>query len=353
MKRNIYNDYARQIVLRDIGLEGQEKLLKARVAIIGMGGLGSPAAMILAAMGVGYLRIVDRDVVSITDLHRQPLYRRGDVDKPKVQVAEERLREINPWLEIDPIPEPITEENIDRIVSGVDVILDGLDNMRPRYIVNRAAVKHRVPYIFASAIEMYGNISTIIPYETPCLECFYGGLEDANLPSCAQVGVHPSLTHMVASLAVSEAVRILIGTDPVLKNTLLYVDLKSLSLDKIRILRNEKCPVCGSSPLGKPKSIKLDLVEVSCARDGTGIIFINNLKPDLDLEFVVKRIIDRGYRISNRSSLSVSFEIDENLSGVLLKSGVMVGKVRFYSEGIERRLLDIYNELLGTKLNID
>ncbi len=351
MKRDIFNDYARQIVLRDIGPEGQERLMEARVAIIGLGGLGSPAAMILAAMGVGYLRIVDRDVVSLTDLHRQPLYRRGDVDRPKVQVAEERLREINPWLEVDPIPEPVMEENVDRIVSGVDVIVDGLDNMKPRYIINRAAVKHRIPYIFASAIEMYGNISTIIPYETPCLECFYGGLEDANLPSCAEVGVHPSLTHMVASLAVSEAVRIVTGAEPVLKNTLLYVDLKSISLDKIRILRNEKCPVCGSSPVVKPRPINLDLVEVSCARDGTGIIFINNLVPNLDLNDVVKGITERGYQILNRSSLSVSFRVDENLSGVLLKSGVMIGKVRFYKEDIERRLLGIYNDILGTNLD--
>lgn len=346
MSLDLFDVYARQIVLRDIGPDGQERLINSRVAIIGLGGLGSPAAMLMASMGVGFLRIVDRDIVSLTDLHRQPLYTRRDVDKPKVEVAKERLLELNPRMKIEAIPAPVTPDNINGIVSDVDVVIDGLDNMWARYIINRAVVKYRKPYIFASAIEMYGNVSTIIPFETPCLECFYGGLDDEALPTCAEVGVHPSLTHMVASISVSEAGRILMGVEPVLKNTLLYVDLKSVSLDKIRILRDEECPVCGSKPRGEVKPVKLPLTEVSCARDGTGIIFVNNIVPGIDLGDVADRVRRMGYTVVDVGDMSLRFKVDENISGVLLSSGVLIGKVKFYSGEINDKILGIYRNIL-------
>ena len=349
MDRDIYRDFARQIVLRDIGPEGQERLGEARVAVIGLGGLGSPAAMLLASMGVGFLRIVDRDIVSITDLHRQPLYRRSDVDRPKVEVASERLREINPWLEVDAVPAPLTNDNVDEVVSDVDVVLDGLDSMRARYILNRAIVRHRKPYVFASAIEVYGNLMTIIPYETPCLECFYGGLDDAGLPTCAEVGVHPSITHVVAGLSVAEASKIIAGHEPALKGKLLYIDIRSMSMDQIKIVRNESCPVCGDKPVGKPKPVELEPIEVSCARDGTGIIFINNLVEGLDRDSLVERIKAGGFKVDRVSGMAVSFKIDDNLSGVILTSGVMVGKARLYTDKVNEKLMEVYKSIVSDR----
>ncbi len=345
MSLDVLNEYARQIVLRDIGLEGQEKLMEGRVAIIGLGGLGSPMAMLLASMGVGYLKLVDRDVVSLTDLHRQPLYRRGDVDLPKAEVAANRLREINPRITIDSVMEPVMEENVYDIISDVDLVLDGLDSMRARYILNRAVVRLRKPYVFASAIEMYGNVSTIIPYDTPCLECFYGGLEDAGLPTCAEVGVHPSITTIVAGYAVAEAVRILIGSEPRLRNTLLYIDLRDMSTDKIKVLRNPDCPVCGVNPREEPKPIHIPRVEVSCARDGRGIIFINRRRR-VSLDKVMDNASSLGLTTVRKSNNSLVVKVDSNISLVILSSGVMIGKIRRYVDGLENVLMNYYDKLV-------
>ncbi|RSN69190.1 HesA/MoeB/ThiF family protein, partial [Candidatus Korarchaeum cryptofilum] len=180
--------YARQLVLRDIGLRGQERLKSSRVAILGMGGLGTPAALLLTRMGIGFIRIVDRDIVSGTDLHRQVLFNLDDVGLPKVEAAKTSLNKMNPDVEIDAIATPILNENIDKLIEDVDLIIDGLDNIRTRYIINRAALRMGKPYIFSAAVEMFGIVSTIIPGETPCLECFYSGLQDEFLPRCAVVG---------------------------------------------------------------------------------------------------------------------------------------------------------------------
>ncbi len=341
------DEYARQIVLYDIGLTGQEKIKNGRVALIGVGGLGSPAAILLASMGLGYLKIVDRDIVSKTDLHRQPLYTREDVDKPKVEVAERRLKEINPRMKIEPIAEPITEDNAEEIVKDVDVVLDGLDTLRARYIVNRAIVKLRKPYVFAAAIEMYGNVTTIIPNETPCLECFYGGIYDEDaLPKCAIVGVHPSVTFTVASIAVSEALRIIMKQEPLLKNKLLYIDLRTMEFVTLNIRRNEKCPVCGLAPEKKPEPISLKDVEASCARDGTGVYFVNRIIKNLDLSQIKEKAIQEGWKPLLSSNLSITFNVEDGFDITLLKSGTLIAKVKKVDQNIKEKIMTVYNKLI-------
>ena len=341
----LLNRYARQIVLRDIGLEGQEKLRNSTVAVVGVGGLGAPASLLLASIGIGKLILIDRDIVSLTDLHRQPLYRSGDVDLPKVEVAEKRLKEINPYIEIEIYPEPLDWSNVDEIVEKSDIVVDGLDSMRARYILNRTVVKHRKPYIFAGAIEMYGNVTTIIPYETPCLECFYYVEDEESLPTCATVGVHPSITTLIASIAVSEATKYLVSGKPSLLNTLLYIDLRTLDFNKIEILRDETCPVCGTNPRGKPKEIELEEVELSCARDGSGIYFVNKLVENLDLTMVKRRLKESGWEITRESRYSLSFKIDDMKSATILKSGVLIGKSKVHSKEIPDFFRDLHHRL--------
>lgn len=341
------DEYARQIVLQDIGLTGQERIKNGKIALIGIGGLGSPAAILLASMGLGYLKIVDRDIVSKTDLHRQPLYTRKDVDKPKVEVAEKRLKEINPKMKIETIAEPITEENAEDIIKDVDVVLDGLDNLRARYIINRTIVKLKKPYIFAAALEMYGNITTIIPGETPCLECFYGGIyNEDTLPKCAIVGVHPSVTFIVASIAVSEALRLIMKQEPVLKSKLMYIDLRTMEFVTLSINRNEKCPVCGITPERKPEPIKIEEVEASCARDGSGIYFVNRIIKNLDLSKIKEKGIKEGWKPLLSSNLSITFNVENGFDITILKSGTLIAKVKKVDQQTKEKIMATYNKLI-------
>ncbi len=342
------DEYARQIVLQDIGLNGQEKIKNGKIALIGVGGLGSPAAMLLASMGLGYLKIVDRDIVSKTDLHRQPLYTRKDVDKPKVEVAEKRLKEINPRMKIEVIAEPITEENAEDIIKDVDVVLDGLDNLRARYIINRTIVKLKKPYIFAAALEMYGNVTTIIPGKTPCLECFYGGIyNEDTLPRCAIVGVHPSVTFVVASIAVSEALRIIMNQEPLLKNKLMYIDLKTMEFVTLNINRNEKCPVCGTAPERKPEPIKIEEIEASCARDGSGVYFVNKIIKNIDLSRIKEKGIKEGWKPLLTSNLSITFNVEDGFDITFLKSGTLIAKIKKVDQQTKEKILTTYNRLIN------
>ena len=164
--------YSRQIVLAELGYNAQLKLKNAKACLLGLGGLGSPAATQLTAIGVGHLRLVDRDVVELANLHRQHLYGVDDIGYPKVEVAAKKLHILNPYIKIEPLPLYITEENAEEIVKGMDVVIDCLDSMKARYAINRAFIKLGIPYIFGAAITTAGNVSTIIPGETACLECF-------------------------------------------------------------------------------------------------------------------------------------------------------------------------------------
>ncbi|MEM2940935.1 MAG: HesA/MoeB/ThiF family protein [Thermoproteota archaeon] len=235
--------YSRQIVLRDIGYEGQVRIRRAKVCVVGVGGLGSTIVTQLAGMGVGLLRIVDRDVVERANLHRQGVFSIGSLGMPKVEVAKKRIKEMNPDVDVEALSLSIDDSNVKRIVSGVDVVLDGLDTFSTRRIVNRACVELGVPYVFGSAIEMFGNVSTIIPGETPCLDCFLPSREPSK--TCAKVGVHPSLVSIVASIEVSEAIKIITGVQPSLKGKLLFVDLRNMFFETVEISRSDSCRTCG------------------------------------------------------------------------------------------------------------
>jgi adenylyltransferase/sulfurtransferase len=236
--------YQRFVVLRDVGKEGLQRIRKSKVAVIGIGGLGSISATKLVTLGVEHLRIVDPDVVDATNLQRQFLYREKDVGKPKVQLAAQRLQPLNPEVTIEPIEAQLSKETVDNLVKGMDVIIDGLDRFAPRYILNDACCRHRIPYVFAGALGATGNLTTILPGKTACLECIYGGVDDAQQPTCHTIGVYPTLLGVVANIQVHEALRILLGHSPRLAGHLLFVDLNSLRFDQFPIARHEDCVAC-------------------------------------------------------------------------------------------------------------
>ncbi len=335
--------YSRQVVMTDMGYNAQLKLKDSKVCLVGVGGLGSPASMQLAAMGVGFLRIVDRDFVELTNLHRQHLYGVDDVGVPKVEAAAKRLRRLNPYVTVEPLPLSINEANAEDLVRGMDVVVDGLDSMTARYAINRACIKLGVPYVFGAAITTNGNLSTIIPGETACLECFYGGLDDKKLPKCGVVGVHPSLVNIIASLEVSEVIRILTGKKPRLANKLLHFDLDEMEFNEISLQKVESCPVCGDHPSASPTPLKQELVEEICGRKGKKV-FVVVPKTNMDINLVdVKNYLKRkGFSLKVEAELGLTFDSGDVKASVL-KSGITI------LEGLKEKdeALKFFRELTG------
>lgn len=340
--------YSRQIALSDIDYQGQLKLRNSEVAIVGLGGLGSHIAQKCAGMGVGRIRLIDRDIVSRSDLHRQYLYDVDSLGLPKVEIAKRRLKSINPDVELIPIPESINPSNTERLIKGVDLVLDGLDGPEARYLVNRACVKLKIPFIFGAAIETYGNIAPIIPGETFCLECFMPGLRDEDLPKCAVVGVHPSALGIITSIQVYEAIRILTGKEPVLKNRLLYVELKELRFQSLRIEKSESCAVCGGKSDKKPAQIRERLIEETCSRDGKRNFVVSPRRyVDIDIKSVKESIVHKKYKIINEGSTGVSFELPNGISISMLKSGIIIAQADPHTEGeILKHILDEYRFII-------
>jgi adenylyltransferase/sulfurtransferase len=241
----IADRYSRFVVLRDIGEEGFKKIRKARVVVVGIGGLGSISATKLVTLGVKHLRIVDPDVVAPSNLQRQFLYREKDVEKPKIHIAARRLQPLNPEVTIEPVETRLTKDTVEGILDGMDLVIDGLDRFTPRYLLNEACCKRGIPYFFAGALGATGNLTTILPGKTACLECVYGGVDDAQQPTCETIGVYPTLLGVVANIQVHEAIRYILGLQPRLAGHLLFVDLNSLRFDQFPIARHDDCPVCG------------------------------------------------------------------------------------------------------------
>jgi len=318
--------YSRQIVLADIGYDGQLKLRNAKVCLVGVGGLGSPVALKLVGMGIGHLRFVDRDIVSRSDLHRQHLYDADCLGMPKVEVAYDKLSRLNPDVTLEPVPESLNSRNAENLISGMDIVIDGLDRPEPRYIVNRVCNKLRIPYVFGAAIEAFGNVSTLLPGQTFCLECFMPDLKEGDLPVCGQVGVHPSAIGIVSSVQVFEAVRVLIGKRPKLRNKLLYIDLRGFEFNIFDIKSLESCKVCGLNPDGEPEAVADRFFEETCARDGRRNFVISpSTRIELELEPFEKILKEQGWRVISSGKLGVTFE-GSGIFACMLKSGIMIAQ---------------------------
>ncbi|WP_460172773.1 HesA/MoeB/ThiF family protein [Vulcanisaeta sp. JCM 14467] len=232
--------YSRQVAV--IGREGQEKLSKAHVAVVGLGGLGTLVSMYLVGAGVGELAIIDYDTISLTDLHRQLLYREEDIGKPKVEVAARRLHDLNSTVRIRPVNEALTNENAEEVLKDVDVVVDALDNWLSRQILNEAIVRLRKPLVHGAVNGWYGQVSTIIPGKTPCL---YELVQVRSLPQC--VGYCPvvgPVVGVVASIEATEVIKLITGIGEPLVNKLLIIDGKNWVIDEIKLSRVENCPVC-------------------------------------------------------------------------------------------------------------
>ena len=238
--------YDRQMRIRGFGLEGQEKLKKARVAIVGLGGLGCPTALYLAAAGVGFLRLIDGGHVELSNLNRQVLYRDSDIGRPKAIAAAEKLREVNPHVRIEPLAAYLDEENALDLLGGVDLVLDGLDNWRTRFIVNEACVRLGIPFVHAGVRAFYGQVITIVPGRGPCLRCIVKAVP----PEERDVPVIGATSAVIASIQVLEAIKLITGLGRPLIGRLLILDGLEMRFEEVLVRRDEGCPVCGTVKSG-------------------------------------------------------------------------------------------------------
>jgi len=236
--------YSRQTVLPELGPNGQQKLRASVVTVIGLGGLGSVSTIFLSLAGVGSLKLVDQDTVEMKNLHRQPLYSLTDLRHPKVDVATRRLSELNPETKVEPIAENLESRNIASIISDTDCVVDGLDNMETRYLINRYCVEKRIPYVFGGAIGMEGNVAVFKSPETACLECVMPGLKDADLPTCETRGILGATAGIVGAIQALEAIKVLTGIEPESTGKLMLFDFAQSEFRTIDLRIRLDCEVC-------------------------------------------------------------------------------------------------------------
>ncbi len=241
--------YSRHILLDDVGVDGQEKLLQAKVLIVGAGGLGSPAALYLAAAGVGTIGIIDSDVVEISNLQRQIAHFTKDIGIAKVDSAAEKMRAINPDITVRTYKEYLCAANIAKIMAGYDFVIDGTDNFPTKFLVNDACIFLGIPFSHGGILRFNGQTMTVIPGRTACYRCSFRKPPPPDaVPSCAQAGVLGAVAGMLGTIQAAEALKFITGAGELLVNSLLSFDAKSMQFRKIRLNRQESCPVCGPQP---------------------------------------------------------------------------------------------------------
>jgi molybdopterin-synthase adenylyltransferase len=316
--------YSRQIMLEEIGYVGMEKLKNIKICVVGAGGIGNPVATQLVGMGVGKIRIVDRDIVEISNLHRQHLYSEADVGKVKVEAAVERLQKMNSGVDIEAVPISVTPFTAENIIKGYDIVIDALDSIDARYALNDACLKLGIPFIYAGALGMVGSVCTILPNESACLRCIFPELSEDEMPTCSTEGVHPSILYLVAGIQVSEAVKIVVGQQPSLVNKLLYIDLNDLVFDKIQMRRHDECSSCGLNINRKTVQIPSLMVEELCGRDRgkrTYTVTPAQIKNDVNLLNVLKNAESQGYTITSKGNLGITVSNQNKLLISFLTSG--------------------------------
>ena len=241
--------YSRHILLPEIGVEGQEALLGAKVLIVGAGGLGSPAAMYLAAAGVGSLVIADDDDVDLTNLQRQILHSAETVGRPKVESARIGLQRLNPLAEVVPLQARLDGDALDEQVAAADVVLDCCDNFATRHAVNRACVKLRKPLVSGAAIRFDGQVSVFDPRDpaSPCYHCLFGEGEEIEETRCATMGVFAPLVGIIGTTQAAEALKLIAGVGETITGRLLLLDAYAMRWREVNIARDPACPVCGEN----------------------------------------------------------------------------------------------------------
>jgi len=294
--------YARQTILKEFGAKGQEKLGKSRVAVVGLGGLGTISALYLTLAGVGHLRLIDQDTVEISNLHRQVLYTPDDLSYPKVEVCAKRLQKTNPFVKVEPVTENLNSSNVEELLSGMDCVVDGLDNMRTRYVVNRACARSGIPYVFGAAVGLEGNLSVFAVPETPCLECVLPGVEDDFLSTCDVRGVLGATAGIIGTMQAMETMKVLAGMGSTLKGKLMVCDFSDMYFTTLDIFRREGCAACQ----GEKKFPKKEERLVWLCGQNTA-----NINPEKPLKKGLRELynsVDQNFKVRIKSQFAIVFD---------------------------------------------
>lgn len=296
--------YSRQILFDKIGKAGQEKIFNSNILIIGCGALGSVIANNLVRSGVGKITIVDRDFVELNNLQRQILFDEKDarLKLPKAIAAKKKLREINSQIVIEAKTYDVNHKNIEKLINGVNIVLDGTDNMETRFIINDACLKKNIPWIYGSVICSVGMTMNIIPEKTPCLKCIVSHLPPPGaLPTCDTIGILNTIPGIIASTQCTEALKILISDDSI-NERLIYIDIWNNTFKNINVNRNHECSSCGKREFTSLKAEEYPWITVLCGRNSVQIVPQSEINIDLkELEEKWKPIgkaIYNGYLLS-------------------------------------------------------
>ena len=337
--------YSRQVMLEEIGYQGQLKLKQASVCVVGVGGLGNPIVTRLAAMGVGKIRIVDRDVIELSNLHRQTMFNEDDIGQVKVETAAKKLRKLNQDIVIEELPVSINDYTALDVVDGCDVVIDALDSVNARYSLNKACIEKKIPFVTGAAVGVTGQSFTILPNETAYYHCLFPALDEDSMPTCSIEGVHPSILSIIGGIEVSEAVKIITGKAPSLKDKVLHVDLENLIFNFTKVSRVQECSVCGSGKKqDKPKE-ELILEELCGRNRGKRTFSVTPTYPVvLNVDDITSIAKESGFIVENLGDLGISMRTND-VSVSFMKSGsaVLVGPKD------EQEATSLYKDLLGVK----
>jgi len=340
--------FSRQVMLEEIGYNGQLKLKNAKICVVGVGGLGNPITTRLAAMGIGTLRIVDRDVIELSNLHRQTMFDEDDVGQVKVEVAAKKLQKLNPDCKIEALAISVNDYNALEVIEGCDIVIDALDSVNARYALNKACIKFNIPFVTGAAVGVSGQVFTILPKQSACYYCMFPALDEDTMPTCSIEGVHPSILSIVGGIEVAEAVKIIIGKKPSLSERILHIDLENLDFNSTRTFRAEECPICGTGKLEVIPKEELILEELCGRNRGKRTYSITPTEIfDLDVNTVTNIAKQKGFIVENQGNLGLSLRTNE-LSVSFMKKGsaVVVGSKD------ESDAVLLYKSLLGKEIKV-
>ena len=338
--------FSRQVMLEEIGYGGQLKLKNAKICVVGVGGLGNPITSRLVAMGIGKLRIVDRDVIELSNLHRQTMYDDSDVGQIKVEVAAKKLQKLNPDCKIESLAISVNEYNAKEIIDDCDVVIDALDSVNARYALNKACVEKNIPFVTGAAVGVSGQAFTIIPKQSACYYCMFPDLNEDTMPTCSIEGVHPSILSLVGGIEVAEAVKIILGKKPSLSDRILHIDLENLDFQNTKTFRAEECPICGSGKLQVTEKKELILEELCGRNRGKRTYSITPTDIfNVDVNSVTTIAKEKGFIVDNQGDLGLSLRTNDlSVSFMKMGSAVIVGSKD------EEDAISLYKSLL-VKIN--